>query len=558
MLTGLHVKNIAIIDEIWLDLGRGLNVLTGETGAGKSILIGSVNAALGGRLSKDMMGSYADYSLIELVFEGDMSGLKPLFEKYELEADADQVVITRRINAGGRSICRINGETVTATALKEFASELIDIYGQHEHQSLLYKNGQREIIDSASADITHAAAEVALCYKAYESANEALTEAENTGRKTARELDLLRHEAGEIKAAALKPGEDEELEERFKVLENAEKITAEIGSALDYLTGAQYSAVSGVDSALRALTKAAGFDPGLEETAEKLALVSESLSDIEAELNDRAEELSGGAEEYETVGERLDVINRMKSKYGNTVSEIIAYGDECAKKLDEYEDFDGLIERLEKERDDKEEELKMACGALHKLRKNAADSLAAKVNEALKELNFSDAVFEIALEPLDRYSAHGSEDVVFYLSANKGEPLKELSNSASGGELSRIMLAIKSSLAGTIDSLIFDEIDTGISGRTAQKVAEKMAVLSKSHQVICITHLPQLAAMADEHFLIEKHSDGERTKTEVTGLDEKASVGELARMLSGAETTDSVMKNAGEMKELANIYKKGL
>ena len=560
MLVNLHVKNFAIIDEVWLDLGTGFNVLSGETGAGKSILIGSLNAALGGKISKEQMGSYADYALVELSFESDSPEIRKIFEKNELIYEDGLVTISRRISAGGRSVCRINGEVVSQTALKEISEVLIDIHGQHEHQSLLYKEGQRRIVDESSEECRKALLSVKEAYQAYRTAKTELTEAEGSGRKSERELELLSYEAEEIKNARLKEGEDESLEERFRVLSNTEKILEELKLAEEALSTGNEAAEELLGRAERAISKIASYDEVLAGFSDRLSVVSEQLSELTGMIRDYADGISGSEEEFNEVGERLDVINRLKSKYGHSIEEVNAYAENCEKELSEYSDYESFLDRLKKELEEKEKVLKKANETLKKAREAAAARLSESIEEALKELNFENARFEIRTVETGHYSETGDTEPEFYLSANLGEPLKKLSNVISGGELSRIMLAIKSVVASdnSIGTLVFDEIDTGISGRTAQKVAEKIALLSKSHQVICITHLPQLAAMADSHFLIEKKQADGHTRTGITKLTEDAVTDELSRMLGGAKITDAVRASAREMKQLADETKKNI
>ncbi len=560
MLVSLHVKNFAIIDEIWLDLGKGFNVLSGETGAGKSILIGSLNAALGGKMPKDMIGSYSDYALVELEFQSDNPEIRKLFDENSLEYEDGYVTISRRISSAGRGVCRINGETVSAALLTKIASILIDIHGQHEHQSLLHTTGQRKVLDGFTEEARSALSETSQAFRAYKSAADALNEAESKGRKTNRELELLQYEAEEIENARLKSGEDSTLEERFRLLANTEKILEETADAEEALDGASSSAANSIDAALKSLSRISEYNSGINALSERLGILSEELSDITSELRDIAESVSGSEEEFAETGERLDLINRLKAKYGNSIEEINSYAEDCRRQLDEYSDFDSYIAKLRTDVNLKEQKLKKADDKLEKARKKAAEALQNKIMTALSELNFQNARFEIRLEPIGKFSEYGSSEVVFYLSANLGEPLRKLGEVASGGELSRIMLAIKSAIASKneIDALVFDEIDTGISGRTAQKVAEKIATISSEHQVICITHLPQIAAMADNHFLIEKHQKDGKTRTTMSKLDNEGIINELARMLGGAEITDNVLASANEMKELADKIKSDL
>lgn len=559
MLNSLHVKNFAIIDEVWIDLKKGFNVLSGETGAGKSILIGSVLAALGGRFSKDMLGSRGDYSLVELEFESDNEEIKKLLSDNDLEV-SDEIIISRRISESGRSVCRINGETVSASLLKSIAGKLIDVFGQHEHHSLLSKPSHRRIVDGFSEEIKKLLPEVANAYKEYDIAAGKYHDASVSGKMSERELDLLKYELQEIEATALKPGEDDILEERFRVLSSAEKLQNALSGALTKLCDSYGSAEVQLCDSIKALSKVTGIDGNIDDISNRLDILSAELSGIASELRDYEAELSESGMEFEEVSARLDIINRLKSKYGRRIEDILEYAENVAARIEKNDDYELYLENLFKEKNNKYDKLCELSEKLSELRKSTGLILADSISKAMKELNFEHAVFEVRIGRKDAPDELGFDDVEFYLSTNVGEAAKSILSCASGGELSRIMLAIKSVIAdgGSINTLIFDEIDVGISGRTAQKVAEKIARLSRSSQIICITHLPQLAAMADMHFLIEKHNDGEKTSTDIHPLYDEDIIKELGRMLSGALVTSSVLENAREMKQLATDYKNNL
>lgn len=559
MLNSLHVKNFAIIDEVWIDLKKGFNVLSGETGAGKSILIGSVLAALGGRFSKDMLGSRGDYSLVELEFESDNEEIKKLLSDNDLEV-SDEIIISRRISESGRSVCRINGETVSASLLKSIAGKLIDVFGQHEHHSLLSKPSHRRIVDGFSEEIKKLLPEVADAYKEYDIAAGKYHDASVSGKMSERELDLLKYELQEIEATALKPGEDDILEERFRVLSSAEKLQNALSGALTKLCDGYGSAEVQLCDSIKALSKVTGIDGNIDDISNRLDILSAELSGIASELRDYEAELSESGMEFEEVSARLDIINRLKSKYGRRIEDILEYAENVAARIEKNDDYELYLENLLKEKNFKYEKLCELSEKLSELRKSTGLILADNISKAMKELNFEHAVFEVRIGRKDAPDELGFDEVEFYLSTNVGEAAKSILSCASGGELSRIMLAIKSVIAdgGSINTLIFDEIDVGISGRTAQKVAEKIARLSRSSQIICITHLPQLAAMADMHFLIEKHNDGEKTSTDIHPLYDEDIIKELGRMLSGALVTSSVLENAREMKQLATDYKNNL
>ncbi len=556
MLVELHVKNFAILDEVTVEFGKGFNVLTGETGAGKSLLLGSVNAALGGKVSKDLLGSNGDYALAELLFDSD-ERVRDLLEAYELPSE-ETLVISRRITDTGRSVSRINGETVNASIVKEVASRLFDVHGQHDHQTLLYPAKQLALLDRyAGTETTRTADSVRSLAREYRAARKELSEAQEHGAARARELSMAQYEYDEIVAARLVPGEDETAEERFRILTNREKLTEACGEADTILSTDSASVTSGIGKALRKLAKASSLDPKLEEIYEELRLAEEQVGDIAARLSDYLSEITGTEEELAQVGERLDVINRLKSKYGRTIEAILAYAGEAERTIAKLSDFDGYVASLTAKAEAAEKALRSEAAKLSAMRRKAAEDLTAKVQEALGDLNFLDSRFEIAFTELEEPGENGAEEIEFRISTNPGEPLRPLAKVASGGELSRIMLALKAVGAGKdeIDTLFFDEIDTGISGRTAQKVAEKLSEIAQSRQVICITHLPQIAAMADCHFEITKQAEDGRTRTTLCRLSEDEVPRELARMLGGAEITDSVMANAREMRELARKRK---
>ena len=552
MLVELHVKNFAILDEVTVEFGKGFNVLTGETGAGKSLLLGSVNAALGGKVSKDLLGSNGDYALAELMFDSD-ERVRDLLEQYELPSE-ETLVISRRITDTGRSVSRINGETVNASIVKEIASRLFDVHGQHDHQTLLYPAKQLVLLDRYGGLETLQTLEtVRSLAREYRAAKRELAEAEAHGAARARELSMAQYEYDEITAARLTPGEDEAAEERFRILGNREKLAEAVSEAETILSSGNDSVTQALGRALRKMAKVSSLDPKLEEIYEDLRLLEETANDRAAALTDYLGELTGTEEEFAQVSERLDVINRLKSKYGRTIEEILAYADEAERTIAKLSDFEGYVAGLTAKAEESGRALRREAGKLSELRRKAAEDLTARVQTALGDLNFLDSRFEIAFTELGEPGENGAEEIEFRISTNPGEPLRPLAKVASGGELSRIMLALKAVSAGKdeIETLFFDEIDAGISGRTAQKVAEKMAQIAQTRQVICITHLPQIAAMADVHFEISKSVEDGRTRTSLCRLSEDEVPRELARMLGGAEITDTVMTGAREMRELA-------
>ena len=557
MLRSLHVKNLALIDEIEVEFGEGLNILTGETGAGKSIILGSVNLALGGRYTRDIIRDGADYGFVELTFEirdpGQIERLKAL----DVFPEEGMVVLSRRLMEG-RSVSRINGETVTMGLLREVSAVLIDIHGQHEHQSLLYKKNHLEILDAfAREEGAGCRQAVQEAYRDYRACEKELEEVSMDESQRAKEMAFLEFEVEEIEKAALQEGEDEELESAYRRMANGRKIAGSALEAYRYTSEDPDSASENLSRAIRALSEAAECDEGARQLQEQLVEVDSLLNDFNRELSDYSKSCEYSEEELYETENRLNEINRLKVKYGGTVGEILAYQEQQAGKLEKLQDYEAYLAGLEKKAREAEALLVKACRSLSQVRKSQAAILEKAVQKGLEELNFADVRFEIHFEELKSYTGNGTDDVEFMISLNPGQPLRPLKDVASGGELSRIMLAIRTVMArrDDIETLIFDEIDVGISGRTAQKVSEKMALIGKTHQVICITHLAQIAAMADAHYVIEKTVEEMETRTRIRRLTEEDSVRELARILGGARITEAVLTNAREMKELAKGIK---
>lgn len=557
MLVSLHVKNFAIINEVEVNFKDHLNIMTGETGAGKSIIIGSVNAALGAKVPKDILRSGAEYALVELVFETQDEKVFTMLRELELPVEGNQIIISRKI-LPNRSICRINGENVSGTALSAIAGLLIDIHGQHEHQSLLHKAKHLEIVDRfAKNEIGGLKQELEQSYKRYTTLRQEYEGAGIDEEKRLREISFLEYELNEIKSAALIPGEDEELAAVYKKLSNANTISEGLQNVHKYMGYESDAAGDSAGRALKILMKLAEYDEAIGGFLSQAADIEAMLNDFNRELSQYMDDMENHEEELNDVTRRLDLINHLKQKYGNSVEDILRYGKECEEKLLKYRDYDVYMEKLRKSFEEEEARLQSLCLKLSDIRKTTSKELVTKIREALISLNFLDVKFEMVFEQTGSYTANGFDDAEFIISTNPGEELKPLSRVASGGELSRIMLGIKSVLADKdeIESLIFDEIDVGISGRTAQKVSEQLSLIARHHQIICITHLAQIAAMADSHFVIEKQTDGTTTQTMIRALNETEQIEELARILGGAAITDRVKENAREMKELASSTK---
>lgn len=558
MLVHLHVRNLALIEDIEVEFGPGLNILTGETGAGKSILLGSMQLILGGRSAKDMIRTGASNALVELLFQVENPRAEASLRELGVETSEGQVLLTRKL-MDGRSINKINGETCTVAQMKAAASCLLDIHGQHEHQSLLYQDKQLEILDIyGKEEIFPAKEKVQTAYKKYRDCKKQLDELDIDEEQRNRERAFLEFEINEIESAQLVSGEDEELEKLYRKLNNGRKILETLQGVRD-LTGYESGQGAGesVGSAVREISRVTEYDTQLDSMASALQEIDGLLNDFNRELASYVDDLNFDDEAFYETEKRLDTINGLKAKYGRTIEDIQEY---CLKQkqklenLDKYEErFHEAEENLKKSR----EELETVSYKLSVIRQKYSQMLTDKITEGLKDLNFLDVQFQITFRRRKEYTAGGFDDIEYEISTNPGESLKPLGKIVSGGELSRIMLAIKAILADRdqIETLIFDEIDTGISGRTAQKVSEKMAVIGRCHQVLCITHLPQIAAMADTHFEIEKHQKDNETITEIHPLEGDDSVRELARLLGGAEITQAVFDNAKEMKELAQVHK---
>lgn len=558
MLVHLHVRNLALIEDIEVEFGPGLNILTGETGAGKSILLGSMQLILGGRSAKDMIRTGASSALVELLFQVENPRAEASLRELGVETSEGQVLLTRKL-MDGRSINKINGETCTVAQMKAAASCLLDIHGQHEHQSLLYQDKQLEILDLyGKEEIFPAKEKVQTAYKKYRDCKRQLDELDIDEEQRNRERAFLEFEINEIESAQLVSGEDEELEKRYRKLNNGRKILETLQGVRD-LTGYESGQGAGesVGNAVREISRVTEYDTQLDSMASALQEIDGLLNDFNRELASYVDDLNFDDEAFYETEKRLDTINGLKAKYGRTIEDIQEY---CLKQkqklenLDKYEEcFHEAEENLKKSR----EELETVSHKLSVIRQKYSQMLTDKITEGLKDLNFLDVQFQITFCRRKEYTAGGFDDIEYEISTNPGESLKPLGKIVSGGELSRIMLAIKAILADRdqIETLIFDEIDTGISGRTAQKVSEKMALIGRCHQVLCITHLPQIAAMADTHFEIEKHQKDNETITEIHPLEGDDSVRELARLLGGAELTQAVLDNAKEMKELAQVHK---
>ncbi len=557
VLVNLHVKNLAIIDEVEVDFSDRLNVLTGETGAGKSIIIGSINLALGQKSPKDVIRKGADYALVELTFRADTERQRALVEEMGISMEDDEILISRKIMAG-RSVNRINGESVTLAMIRRIADIMIDIHGQNEQQSLLHSAKHMEIVDRyAREELGDRITRMADGYREYQRLQQELSQHEVPEEERLREISFMKYELEEIEQASLMHGEEEQLAEQYRMLSNATEIASGLGEIYGMTGEGNATAAEQLGQSLRILHKLSEYSPQMEEFANQLSDIDSLLTDFNRYISDYMSDFETGGERFAEVEARLDLVRTIKAKYGATTAQVQEYADKLQEKLMKYEEYEQYREELLKSLTQQETTLKSLADEITAIRQKVSHRLEKEIIKALKELNFLQVQFEIAVRPLDHLNSQGQDEVEFMLSTNPGMDLKPIGDAASGGELSRIMLAVKAVLAqhDEIPTLIFDEIDVGISGRTAQMVAEKMAYIGMTHQVICISHLAQIGAMADSHYLIEKTSRNEHTSTDIRLLDEKESVGELARILGGVEITDSVRESAAEMKQMAEQVK---
>ncbi len=562
MLLNVNVKNLALIKQADIYFDEGMNILTGETGAGKSIIIGSILIALGGKVPKDMIREDEKEALVELVFQIQDEETKAKLREQGIETEEDdQVIITRKI-MNGRSLIKVNGESFTAGNLKKVTELLIDIHGQHDHQSLLKQSRHLEILDEFSEKTSgDVKSKVRQTYKEWKELKKSLEEFDMDDETRNREISFCQYEINEIDEAALRPGEYAELEERYQKMSSSKQLIETMNEVYG-LTGYEndYSAAEQIGRASSMIQSLLPLDSTLESLVSSFMDLEAICQDVNRNIKTYVEELAFDEEQTAETEERLDLLNKFRQKYANladkteVIEKILEYRDRQKEKLDKLLHLEEQKHELIRQTAVKEQQLKELSETLSEVRKKQAKKLEKDIISVLKGLNFLDVKFEITFSKRPDFNENGTDEVEFMISTNPGEPLRPLTKIASGGELSRIMLGIKTIMAAkdNIDTLIFDEIDTGISGRTAQMVAERMKEVSRVHQIICITHLPQIAAMADMHFLIEKSVVHRETVTAIHTLNENESVAEIARMLSGSQITETVLENAREMKKLNN------
>lgn len=554
MLQSLYLENIALIEKLGIELFPGFNVLTGETGAGKSIIIDAVNFVLGERTSRDLIRNGAARAKVEAVFnlnEGDAAFAA--LDALGIEYDGNELILSRELSAAGRNACRVNGTLVPVASLKSVSDTLVDIHGQHEHQALLDAENHISYLDA----YCHAESlPIIEKIDAIVSRRNELMLKRNSGfsseREREREMDMLRYQIEEIASANLEVGEEERLSAEKTVLLNAERIRTALETAHMALSGAEEgSALSAIDTARRSMRDIAALNKDYEALSDKIEELYYAAEDISFVLRDTSENVESDMQRLEEIEQRLKLISDLKRKYGRTVEDVIDFGKDAETKLNELENAEALAAELDAKLDKLKAEYNVAADELSKVRRAAGDRLKRDVLNELKDLGMAKSMFDVALSDASGGEPRkgGRETAEFMLSANPGEPLKPLEKVASGGELSRIMLCFKSIFADNdrVPTLIFDEIDTGISGRTAAVVGEKMLGIAKKHQVICVTHLAQIAALADAHLMVRKYDDGKNTFVETRQLNEEEKVQRIAQMMDGESDSPSALTHAREL-----------
>ncbi|EOC99609.1 DNA repair protein RecN [Caldisalinibacter kiritimatiensis] len=566
MLLELNIKNFVIIDELNISFDKGFNVFTGETGAGKSIIIDAMNIVLGGRATKEFVRTGEEKAAIDALFNiSKINGIEEILEELGIDKEQDNtLLISRQIYNTGRSIARINGRTVTLSMLKKLTSKLVDIHGQHEHQSLLSPEKHVEFIDSlGSNNIRKIKNEIVYWYDKLKDKKKSLESLSSDDMERERKIDLLKFQIEEIDNANLKTNEEEELIGEYKALSNTEDIIKTVGLINEMLCSDNYRNDSVIDRLSKIsslLTNIAKYDNKLDKYLELINDILYQLQDISIEFRNYQDNINYDEERLKFLENRIELINNLKRKYGQDIKEIIKYKENIEKELDFIINSEKEIKNLKDEIKEIENILDDLCKKLTIERKKVGKQLEINIINELKEMNLKNVIFKIKYDKFNYFTRNGIDKIEFLISTNPGEPLRPLSKIVSGGEMSRIMLSFKNILAevDNIHCLVFDEIDTGISGRTAQIVAEKISKIAKTHQILCVTHLPQIASMADSHFLIEKNVKESKTVTSVHKLDYEERIDEMSRLLGGVNLTDTTRKHAEEMLKLTKVCKNSL
>ena len=538
MITKLHIKNIGIIENVEIDFNNGLNVLTGETGAGKTLILDSLGIISGGRFSKEMIRKGETNSYVELCMYEPES-------EYSIDGN---IIISREININGRNMCKINGRMATVNELKEFMSKFIEIHGQNDNQNLLDIKEHQKYLDGFIGDkIESMKTEYFEIFTRYNEIKKELKENFGDDKERQRKIDLLNYQINEIEVASLKEGEEDELEEKRKIIMNSEKIAQSLNEADMAISESTIDALS---SSIRALEKIEQIDKKYEQTVSNLKGVYYELQEISKDISSYREDTYFDEQERSEVEERLDLIYDLKRKYGNSITEILQYNEKIKQEIDKIENLEERNNELKKEKTQIKEKMTQLALEIHKIREKKAKELSIEINSNLKDLEMKNAKINVHVDYIeDEFYSSGKDKIEIYISTNIGEDEKELAKIASGGEMSRVMLAIKTVLANTdqMPILVFDEIDTGISGKAANRVAEKLSKIATKHQVLCISHLPNIAAIADYNYFISKHIQNERTNTNIKLLNENEVINEIARISSG-EINEATIKYATELR----------
>lgn len=562
MLLQLDIHNIALIDEVNIELGDGLNILTGETGAGKSIIIDSINAVLGGRISKEIIRTGSERAMVEAAFQIDNERFEDIFGELGVESEEDgTLILSREITQSGRNTCRVNGKLAAVSVLRAIGERLIDLHGQHDNQSLIKAENHIELLDSFGGEaIQQLKREYSALLEQYRDIKARLKSLSGDPGQRERKIDLLKFQIDEIKKSKLKPEEEDELNRQKLLLTNAEKIAGSLSTAYSLISADQRGSRPVTDvlnEALSQLSTVSRLDEGYGEMLRRLQDIIYQLDDLTEDVRKNYENVEFNPGLLEEIQERLDLIYKLKRKYGKTIPEIYQFCSESEIQLDELVKSEENVIKLKAKKTELEGLLYEVCRKLNERRVKTASILEDRICKQLDELEMRKAGFKADIQfdsfshsPEERkFTNSGLDKVEFLISANVGEPLKPLAKIASGGEMSRVMLAIKTILAEVdkIPTMIFDEIDMGISGKAAQKVGEKLAYIARGHQVICVTHLAQIAAMADNHYLIEKVMDEATTKTAITRLEGDKKLHEITRLIGGVTSSEASIKYAEEM-----------
>ena len=553
MLNQLSVRNVAVIDKLDINFHDGVSVLTGETGAGKSIIIDSINMILGDRANKELVRYGTDKAVVQAVFDAPKSVIN-ILEENDIDVEDETVIITRQVTKEGKSVARINGMVVTLNILREISDRLINIHGQHDNQALLTPIRHITFLDAYADNEEYINRYKDILSKKRE-IEKKISSLEMDEQEKMQRIDLLEYQVNEIKKASLEKGEEDDLREQRDIYTNAEQITKSVNEAyMNLYEGDEIqSAYDGISIAVNEISQISDLNPQLKSIYDTLNEIMYSLEDTAHEIKEFGETVEFDEQTLNEIEERLDLISRLKRKYGNSIEEILEYLKKAESELNDIKLSDERTNELKEELKNITKELEENGNVLTQRRENAAKVLEENIEKSLHELNMEKSKFKVSIENDGTFYDNGMDKVEFLISTNPGEPLKPLVKIASGGELSRVMLAIKSILADSdgVDTMIFDEIDTGVSGKAAMSIAKKLAVIAKNKQVICITHLPQLTAMADNHYLIQKNTDGEMASTTLKELDEEGRELELARIIDGGEVTELALSHAKQMLENA-------